>query len=70
MSDRGHGQHRHRACRGGGLPSVFEERHSLLDRSLKGLAAANPPVVPSSDEEVYSDNEIFREIENYAMEEE
>ena len=29
---------------------------------------ANPPGVPSSYEEVYSNNEIFREIEEYTAE--
>ena len=43
---------------------------SPLDRSCRGLPAANPPVVPSSDEEVRFDDEIFREIEDYTMEEE
>ena len=28
---------------------------------------ANPPGAPSSDEAVHSDDEIFREIENYAI---
>ena len=38
-----------------------------MDRSLKGPPAANPPSAPSLDEEVHSD-EIFREIEDYAIE--
>ena len=29
---------------------------------------ANPPSAPSSEEEVHSNDEIFREIEDYAME--
>ena len=36
--------------------------------SRRGPPVANPPGVPSSDEEVYSNNEIFRKIEDYAME--
>ena len=39
-----------------------------MDRSHSGPPAANPLGVPSSDEEVYFGNEIFREIEDYAME--
>ena len=68
MSGRGHRRNRHRGRRGGGLPSFFEGRPSLLDRSRRGSPAANPPGVPSSDEEVHFDDEIFREIEDYAME--
>ena len=41
-----------------------------MDRSRIGLPAANPPIEPSSDEEVHSDDKIFREIKDYAMEEE
>ena len=36
--------------------------------SRRGPLAANLPGAPSSDEEVHSDDEIFREIEDYAME--
>ena len=39
-----------------------------MGRSHKGPPAASPPSVPSLDEEVHSDDEIFREIEDYAME--
>ena len=59
---------RYQGHRGGGLPSFFEGRSSLLDRSRKGPPAANPPGQPSLDEEVHSNDEIFREIEDYAME--
>ena len=41
----------------------------LLDRSRRGPPVANLFGVPSSDEEVHSDDEIFREIEDYVMEE-
>ena len=68
MSSRGHRLNRHRGRRGGGLPSFFEGRNSVLDRSRRGSHAANPPGALSSDEKVYSDDEIFRKIEDYAME--
>ena len=32
------------------------------------LPTASPPRVPSSDEEVHSDDKIFHEIEDYAVE--
>ena len=41
-----------------------------MDRSRRGSPAANPLRVPSSGEEVHSDDEIFREIEDFEMEEE
>ena len=41
-----------------------------MGKAHRGLPAANPPVAPSSDEEVHSNDETFREIEDYAMEEE
>ena len=68
MSGRGHRQNRHRGHRGGGLPSFIEGRPSLLDRSHKVPLTTNPPKLPSSDEEVHFDDEIFREIEDYVME--
>ena len=39
-----------------------------MDRSRRGPSIANPPGAPSSNEEVHSDDEIFSEIEDYAME--
>ena len=36
--------------------------------TCRGPSATNPPRAPSSDEEVHSDDEIFREIEDYAIE--
>ena len=39
-----------------------------MDRSHRGPPTANPLGVPSSDEEVHSDDEILREIEDYTME--
>ena len=39
-----------------------------MDRSHRGPPAANPPRAPSSDEKVHFDDEICREIEDYAME--
>ena len=39
-----------------------------MDRSGRGPPATNPPSAPSSDGEVHSDDEIFREIEDYTME--
>ena len=68
MSGRGHRQNRHRGCRGGGLPSFFEGRPSLLDRSHRVPLAANLPGASSLDEEVHSDEEIFREIKDYTTE--
>ena len=41
-----------------------------MDKSHRGSLAANLPKVPSLGEDVHSDNDIFREIEDYAMEEE
>ena len=41
-----------------------------MDMSRKRLPTANPPVAPSLDEEVHSHDKIFREIKDYAMEEE
>ena len=68
MSSRFHKHNRHQGHRAGGLPSFFEGRLSLLGRSRRGPPTTNPPNVPSLDEEVHSDNEIFREIEDYAIE--
>ena len=68
MSGRSHRHNRHRGHQGGGLPSFFEGRSFPLDRSRRGLLAANPPNVLPSDKEVYFDDEIFREIEDYAVE--
>ena len=59
---------RHQGHRGGGLPSFFEGRSSFFDRSRRGPLAANPLGAPSFDEKVHSDDEIFREIEDYAVE--
>ena len=70
MSGRGHRQNHHGGCQGEGLPSFFEERPSPLDKSRKGLLAANPLIAPSSDKEVHFDDEIFKEIKDYMMEEE
>ena len=70
MSSRGHNLNHHRVHQGGGLPLFLKGRPFLLDRSRMGPLAANPPRVPSLDEEVHSDDEISREIENYEMEEE
>ena len=39
-----------------------------MGRSRRGAPTASPSSVPSSDEEVHSDDEIFREIEDYAVE--
>ena len=39
-----------------------------MDRSRRGPFAANPPSTPSLDKDVHSDDEIFREIEDHAME--
>ena len=39
-----------------------------MDRSRRGPPAANPPGAPSSDEEVHSNDEIFRKIKDYVME--
>ena len=58
----------HRGHQGGDLPLFFEGRSFLLDRSRRGSPAANPSRAHSSDEEVHSDDEIFREIKDYAME--
>ena len=63
MSGRGHRRNRHQRCRGSGLSSFFEGRPSPLDRPHRGPPTANPPRVPSLDEEVHSDDKIFREIE-------
>ena len=41
-----------------------------MDRSRRGLPTTNLPIVPSSDDEVHSNDEIFREIEDYKMDEE
>ena len=68
MSSKGHKRNRHRGCEGGGLPLFFKGRSSFLGRSRRGPPAANPPGVPSSDEEVHSDDEIFWEIKDYAVE--
>ena len=68
MSGKCHRRNRHRGHRGSGLPSFFEGRSSLLDRSHRGSPAANPPGVPSLDEEVHFDDKIFREIKDYVME--
>ena len=68
MSGRGHRHNHHQEHRVGGLPSFFEERSSIWDRSRRGPPVANPPSAPSSDEEVHSDDEIFREIEDYIIE--
>ena len=51
-----------------GFPYFFEGRSTLLDKSHKGPSEANPSGVPSLAEEVHSDDEIFREIEDYAVE--
>ena len=64
MSGKGHKQNCHQGRRGGGLLSFFKGRPSLLDRSRRGLPTANL----SLDEKVHSDDEIFREIEDYVME--
>ena len=68
MSGRGHRRNHHRGRRGGGLSSFFEGRSSFLDRSRRRPLAAKPPGTPSSNEEVHSNDEIFREIEDYAIE--
>ena len=39
-----------------------------MDRSCKGPSIANSLSAPSSDEEIHFDDEIFREIEDYARE--
>ena len=39
-----------------------------MDRSCRGPPMANHLSVPSSDEVVYSDDEILREIEEYTIE--
>ena len=39
-----------------------------MDRSRRGPSTANPREAPSSNEEVHSDDEIFREIEEYVTE--
>ena len=39
-----------------------------MDRSRRGPPTANRLDAPSSDKDVHSDDEIFREIEDYAME--
>ena len=39
-----------------------------MDRSHRGPLAANPLGLPFSDEEAHSDDELFREIEYYAVE--
>ena len=39
-----------------------------MDKSGRGPLAANTPGVPFSDEEVHSDDKIFREIEDYTVE--
>ena len=70
MSGRGHKRNPHRKHRGSSLPLFFEMRPSPLDRFCRGLPTANPPIAPSSDEEVHSDDEIFREVKDYAIEEE
>ena len=41
-----------------------------MDRSRRGFPTANPPVAHSLNEEVFFDDEIFKEIEDYTMEEE
>ena len=68
MSGISHKRNCHRRHRGDGLPSFFKGRPSLLDRSRRGPHTTNPPRAPSSDEEVHFDDEIFREIKDYAME--
>ena len=39
-----------------------------MGRSRRRPPVANPPGAPSLNEEVHSDDEIFREIEDYKME--
>ena len=68
MSGRGHRQNHHRGRRGGGLPSFFEGRPSILGRSRRGPPVVNPPGVPSLDEEVHSEDKIFREVEDFMIE--
>ena len=58
----------HPGRRGGGLPSSFKGRPSLLSRYHREPHVANPPSAPSLDKEAHSDDEIFREIEDYEME--
>ena len=70
MFGRGHKRNRHGGHQGGCLRSFFEGRPSPSDRSRRGFPVANPPGAPSSSGEVHSDDEIFREIEDYAREEE
>ena len=41
-----------------------------MDRSHRGHSTANCCKVPFSDEEVHSDDKIFREIEEYVTEDE
>ena len=61
-------RNRHGGHRGGGLPLFFEGRSSCLGRSRRVPPVANPPSMPSSDKEVHSDDKIFCEIEDYAVE--
>ena len=58
----------HRGHRGGRLPLFFEGQSSFLGRSRRGPPVASPLAVPSSDKEVHSNHEIFREIEDYIVE--
>ena len=68
MSGRGHKCNHHQGHRGGGLPLFFEGWSFFLGLSRRGPPTASPPSMPSSNEEVHFDNEIFCEIENYAVE--
>ena len=59
---------RYQGSQGGGLPSFFEGQSSLLGRSRREPLAANPLHASSSDEKAHSNDEIFWEIEDYAIE--
>ena len=68
MSGRGYGRNFHQRHRGGGLPSFFEGWSFFLGGSCRGPPTASPPSMPSSDEEVHSNDEIFCEIADYITE--
>ena len=67
MSGRGHKHNHLRGHEGGGRPSSFFDgrRSSFGKRRRRETLSVNPSPALSLNEEAQSNNEVFREIEDY-----
>ena len=70
MFGRGHERNRHQGCRGGRqLPSFFDGIPSSFGGLHRGeTPVVNPPLALPFKEEMHSNDDIFREIEDYSEE--